>query len=128
MAVDGRQKSSQVCDHRLARVHRRSLADLHQREIGILYCGDMTDDHLALRHNKCRKIHRGYPFGHVADENPCFEHGLLGFLHLSKLWVEEMILAETHLPHSLAYTPYLPDRGSQQRNQVPARQTALMDD
>lgn len=132
VAADGRRWSSLVYDQRLAPVRRQNLAYLRQREFGAvdLCCTDMAGGHLALRHNTCRRIRRGYPFGHVADENPCFGRGPLSllYLHLNMLGAEEMIPAETRLLDWLAYTLCLQDRGSQKQNQAPARPTDLVGD
>lgn len=102
VAANGRRWSSLVYGQRLAQVRRQSLAYLRQQEIGAadLCRADMAGGHLALGHNKYQKIRQGYPFGHVADENPCFGHEALRQLvlvyhHPNMLWVEQMILAET---------------------------------
>ena len=128
VAADGRRWSFLVYDQRLAPVRHQNLAYL--RQLVDLCCTYMAGGHLALRHSTCRRIRRGYPFGHVADENPCSGHEPLSllYLHLNMLWAEEMIPAETQLLDWLAYTLCLQDRGSQKRNQAPARPTDLVGD
>lgn len=135
VAAGGRRWSCPVYDQHLAQVRRQSLAYLRQQEIGAagLCCADMAGGHLALGRNKCQRIRLGYPFGHVADENPCFghetlRHCVLVYHHPNRLWVEEMVLAETRSLGWSAYILCLQDRGSRQRNQAPARPIDLVGD
>ena len=102
-AGDAPRWSTLVDDHRLAQVRGQSLAYLRQQEVGgvDLYRADMAGGRLAVRHNKCQRIPQGYPFGRVADENPCFGHAplrqpVLLYLHPGRLETEGMIFAETH--------------------------------
>lgn len=134
-AGDAPRWSTLVDDHRLAQVRGQSLAYLRQQEVGgvDLYRADMAGGRRAVRHNKCQRIPQGYPFGSVADENPCFGHAprrqpVLVYFHPGRLETEGMIFAETYRLDSLAYTLCPRGRDNQQRNLAPARLTDLVGD
>ena len=60
----------------------------------------MAGGRSAVHHNKCQRIHLGYPFGYAVVGIPYFGHeplrqSVMVYLHPSMCWTEGLILAET---------------------------------